>query len=670
MISWKCSLLVVVALVVLVTVAGVRPNALLILTPLLHSRILLAALCIVAVSVPLGDLLMRRLLSQQTDDHRASPDLADGEYSMLPEEKLLFASAFGMGILSVLMFLLASVHLYNKVSAICLMGCVAILGRKTWRPLVNSLKERCLGLRLSARSLPLILSVAIALCFALLPTVNYDALEYHLGAQSEYIRNGGFCLLPFNVYSNFPMGVEMLYGLGLLFGGDGVPQVLHCLFALLTAATVSCAVRRLSKTAADVFSPLAFLATPLVMLSCGQANIDLALAFYSSLVVLALILFPFPLNRQQSLFIGLLCGLSLAAKYTAVVQICFPAALALTIRTVKTRSPNNKSLMIKNALFFGSGVLVPFLPWAAKNLVLQGNPFFPLAYEWFGAKFWSHEAYALFQNAHASRLHGGILQWFSALGTNLLDLVAGQKNLSVFAVALPLALLRKPSRTSSALWVYVLSSFAGWFLLTHWQDRFLLPLVPACVVLAMEAFHTTASLTLKSLVRICMTSLILINLWYAFAVLSQGNAFDYLTEKTDLHEWRARGLPHFQAIDFMNESLETGRHHVLFVGEARTYGNAVRVVASTVFDRSPFLETTQEYVTAHDKVQALRNAEFTHLLYNGYEIKRLHDTYAPYGWRMAPAIESTMREIAPLLKEVFHAGHPGLEGVSVYELSR
>lgn len=667
MTRWKWSHLLIVAFVLLVTGISVKPNAALILTPLFHLQTIAAALCIVAVSFPIGAFLLRRILSEDCGTGSGSSG------AVLPAETFLFATALGMGVISTLMFLLASVQLYSKTAAVVLLAILALSGRNFWRPWIESLRngDRRTFSR-SPMSLLLAITIVLSLCFALLPTTSYDALEYHLGAQSEYIRHGGFTLLPYNVYANFPMGVEMLYGLGLLFGGEGVPHVLHCLFALLAAMGIFCTVGRLTESATDSFSPTLLLATPLVMLSCGMANIDLALVFYSSLTVLALVAFPTPMNLRQIFLIGILGGLSLAAKYTAVVQVCFPAALALVVLHWTTTSSGKRSLDFKQVGVFGLGVVLPFVHWMIKNYVLQGNPFFPLAYRLFGGRFWSEEAAVLFRNAHAPRLQGTPLNWLSQFATNLHQLVGGENTpgLGVIAVGLLLALLRKPSRRSVALWIYAISSFAGWFLLTHWQDRFLLPLLPAVIALATEAFYHAKPASLKRLAGASLIALLLINLWFGFAVLCHGNAFEYLSGKTDLLPWRSRGLPHFQAMDFMNEFLDPQSDRVLFVGEARTHGNLIPVVASTVFDRSPFLEITQGHSTAENKAQALRNEGFTHILYNGYEIRRLHETYAPYGWQMAPAIETAMRELAPVLKDCFHTGHPGLDGITLYQLSQ
>jgi len=50
---------------------------------------------------------------------------------------------------------------------------------------------------------------------ALLPSIDFDVLEYHLQGPKEYFQAGRIAFLPHNVYTSMPFGVEMLHLMGM-----------------------------------------------------------------------------------------------------------------------------------------------------------------------------------------------------------------------------------------------------------------------------------------------------------------------------------------------------------------------------------------------------------------------------------------------------------------------
>ncbi len=59
---------------------------------------------------------------------------------------------------------------------------------------------------------PFLLVMALG---AMLPTIDFDAIEYHLQGPKEYYQAGRIAFLPHNVYTSMPFGVEMLHLLGM-----------------------------------------------------------------------------------------------------------------------------------------------------------------------------------------------------------------------------------------------------------------------------------------------------------------------------------------------------------------------------------------------------------------------------------------------------------------------
>ena len=84
---------------------------------------------------------------------------------------------------------------------------------------------------------------------AMLPTIDFDALEYHLQGPKEYYQAGRIAFLPHNVYTSMPFGVEMLHLLGMevlddWWRGALVGQFLVAIYAPAAAAMVALAAAR------------------------------------------------------------------------------------------------------------------------------------------------------------------------------------------------------------------------------------------------------------------------------------------------------------------------------------------------------------------------------------------------------------------------------------------
>ena len=50
---------------------------------------------------------------------------------------------------------------------------------------------------------------------SMLPSIDFDAIEYHLQGPKEYFQAGRISFLPHNVYTSMPFNVEMLHLLGM-----------------------------------------------------------------------------------------------------------------------------------------------------------------------------------------------------------------------------------------------------------------------------------------------------------------------------------------------------------------------------------------------------------------------------------------------------------------------
>jgi hypothetical protein len=111
-------------------------------------------------------------------------------------------------------------------------------------------------------SLPLFL-------LALSPHAPWDAAAYHLALPKHFIAAGGFRPVPMNVYSNWPLGTELLFAVAMLVQDHVLAKLLHFGFGLLSLHAVFLACR-CSRPCSSWSAPFEGAATP-TPLSCSRA---------------------------------------------------------------------------------------------------------------------------------------------------------------------------------------------------------------------------------------------------------------------------------------------------------------------------------------------------------------------------------------------------------------
>ena len=103
--------------------------------------------------------------------------------------------------------------------------------------------------------------VAVALLIALVPTVDTDGVVYHLTAK-RWLASGSLEYLPTYPQSNSPMGVEMLYAMGMVFAGDTAAKCLHMALGVLAAATLYLCGRRIAGPVVGAIAATFYLVGP------------------------------------------------------------------------------------------------------------------------------------------------------------------------------------------------------------------------------------------------------------------------------------------------------------------------------------------------------------------------------------------------------------------------
>ncbi len=460
-------------------------------------------------------------------------------------------------------------------------------------------RPRYLWLFLAAMA-PFVISMWLG---AMSPERDFDVLAYHFEGPKEYFQAGRISFLPHNVYTNFPFLAEMLVLLGMVLRGDWywgaiVGKSVLFAFAPLTALALYAAGRRYFSPQAGLLAALVFLSTPWIDRITIIAYVEGPLTFFVAATLLAVLIalerFRDGLPGLRDVFLaGLLAGGGMACKYTGLLQVVLPMGLVTVVGGwwfLRGR-PGRTADVSKVVLAFALGVAVTIGPWLLKNLVLTGNPVYPLAYNLFGGRGWSPELNARFVPAHAPHNFGP-----AVLGQNLLDVIADNdwSSALVFGFA-PLALLTTRRRgLVLGLWALFAYLFFAWWGFTHRIDRFWVPIIPVVALLA----GVGATWTNATVWRWIAGVVIVLVLWFNFALVAGQGVFSGTSmqawEITGYNAWlsdleRARENAAYPYFSFMNRWLPKGSK-VLDVGDGQVFNAQFPVVYNTVFNHSIFKE--------------------------------------------------------------------------------
>lgn len=323
-------------------------------------------------------------------------------------EEISFSVAIGLGFIAYLTMLLGLIGLlYSWLMILLLLIAVFICS-----PLSdflhfrgNLILEWFDGLRKTNRSslvLALVMSV-LSLPIWLLPLyppTAWDSTEYHLASAKIYVQNHQILLTPYLRFPVFPQTNQMLFTISLQLYDDVTAQLIQFLMMIMLAMAVIAFGQRLYSQGAGWWSAAILLQSPLVLWLGSVAYIDMGLMLFVTMSVYAFWNW-FKLRTQGWLILsGVLCGLAIGTKYTALFFLLGLGLIAL-YRSLKDRRYQPV------AIFTLLAVLVP-LPWFIRNFYYTRNPVFPFFYEMFGHLF----GYGLWKPEHFQ----GIFEDFSNYG--------------------------------------------------------------------------------------------------------------------------------------------------------------------------------------------------------------------------------------------------------------
>lgn len=404
-------------------------------------------------------------------------------------ETLALRVVLGSGAWITILFALASVQLLRPapvlaaVAVVSLAGAITIAGKnKKWTLRALAQKPRP-GLLFVALTTTLVVVLGALYLQVLRPIVAWDADVYHLTVPRLYLEHGGFRHIPYNAYSNWPLGIELLFALAMTVKDYILAKALHFGFGALLAILLGMITARATTPPWGVIASALLFLNPVFLFEMRLAYVDIAVAVF----LLAGFLFVHRALDDSERETSWLLAAGVAAGVLAVTKIsgffggaCL-AAVFLVSRLLSGRRPTT---LLRPTAFFVLPVLAFSLPWLIKAWWFTGNPVYPLLYSTFGGSEWS---------AELGRQHAA---WQQAIGMgrSLLDylllpirvmLQGGQgyehfdgRLHPLWVILIPIALV---GARRHAIVRRALATAGLWFVLwslSSQQMRFLIPILP------------------------------------------------------------------------------------------------------------------------------------------------------------------------------------------------
>ena len=500
--------------------------------------------------------------------------IRDDDNDSLQPLAIVTTFAAGIGILSLIQLRLGLAGQLHRVVAIALIGVgIALLA---WRARRVSREDvtRWLTTPIAAEWLWLLVMPALAIVFVAAfapPGIlwgdephGYDVLEYHLQLPREWYELGRIVPLHHNVFSYFPLNVEMHYLLAMqLKGGPWagmyVTQLMHAAMTALSVAAVYATARLFAPKWLAIVSAVAVANVPWTMLLAPVAYNEGGVLLFGTLAIAWCL--RTPITLKSALIAGVMTGVACGAKLPAVPQLLVLLPIALLVLSRK----------IRPALVFAVAAIIAFSPWLIRNVVWAGNPVFPEAQSILG--------HAHFSPAQTQRWNEANHQAKSPRLSAVRQQIFANWRFGYLAIPLGMmaTLMTIRRREAQVLLALLLAWLTFWISLTHLQGRFYtsaIPVAAIAIALLQQRRHRPVAITIV----------------VAVTTIGFGSAADTFSEKVGpLCTAQVLGIESFKGIlpQDVEDAIAATSAPIALVGDAKAFLYQVptsRLRYRTVFD--------------------------------------------------------------------------------------
>lgn len=562
------------------------------------------------------------------------------------QDDRLFFLPFDIGcgaiLVSLVMFGLGTLHLFTPVvGKVWLgLGIVSVFNPMLWKTVrtgIIRLKQ------VPKAAFPFIglsgFLFGLAIICALGPPGTKDDLIYHLYLPKTYLQHQGLIEIPGNIFSYFPLCGEMIYLSGMMAYSDRIPALLHCGFGgCLFLATYFFA-RQTGISPLGSWVGVAVLATTSVIWKeLGTAYVDVLLAFFVLLGLLALFEWEATRHTRWLSLVGLFLGAAFSVKLSALIFIplLFVVFLFLLRNAADQTGTEISGQEVMQAVgTVGVMAAVVMIPWMARSTYLTNNPVFPFLWGLFPTQSTGWDA------QRAADLSAYLSQIYGNYPKTLIDYLALPFQISLFgeyensqrydAVVGVFYLLFFPAVFTIKLWanrVRVLLIFVGgywgYWMLTSQQGRFLIPLFPVLAALIVYGYERWKLSLIEprhpkladTVFLIACSTIFLWNSAQISQLFHKLEAWPLLTGQVQSADFLRSKFPEYALFEYINRELpSTAKVFLVYTGN-RNYYLERPFLTAYVFEDFAFIQLVVTSTTADEIAVKLRQQGVTHVLIN------------------------------------------------------
>lgn len=315
------------------------------------------------------------------------------------------------------------------------------------------------------------------------PHIGWDDNVYHLTLPKLYLAHGGFRSVPFNVYSNWPHNVELLYGLAMMLGDHVLAKLVHTLFLALVLVAVFRICRQHTSRSTAILATLLVLGNQVLVFEASRAYVDIAFAFFFLIAVICAADHLRSGRNASLLMSGTCCGALAGTKLSGLAG--FACVLALIVFARPSWDPKR---LVRIGMWLGLPTALLALPWYVKTYLYTGNPIYPFWFRVLGGIEWNATLARQFLDwQHSIGMGRSFYDYLALPARVVLQGAPGYAHFdgqigTFWIIAVPLSIL--VSCRANAVRPYLLCA-AGYFLLwafSSQQMRFLIAVLPLLAV--------------------------------------------------------------------------------------------------------------------------------------------------------------------------------------------
>lgn len=584
-----------------------------------------------------------------------------GIVDLRAHERVLFGWAAGFSLTTALLMGITLAVGVSSVGVLVVFGALAAL---SW-PVFGELTRDCLRVfRTTDRAMKLIVVLGAAgmalwtlplLVETLLPNSDWDSALYHLPLAERYLDGSLWGRDAYFPAFSFPGAVSLQYAALLSLGLEAAITPLNYQIAVLLVIVTIAVGRRIGGRNAGVWAAAIFSTTPILWQLGVDPRVDGFLCLAVLLAAYALVSFVQEGKDLHLKLAAVALGAALGCKYTALPFVVAIGGVGIGFRLWgSTGNRGLPRLLATTALL----VALPNAGWYVSNLVIHGDPIFPmLRGNYLETADGEHErldrANTEERDAHlrdpATRRLLAELEQAPTVDapSNLLNLVGliqdperysvkpnhGLGFLLLLSLALPLALPGRPERWRGAVVLWGL----GWggFALLGSQTNLLRYVAPVLPMLAATAAALITRVPVRG-IRIALGLVVLALMVRDFQVEERKLALLHpelaLGEPSAWHDDEVR-IRWLQAVGYnftpgvayaaeqINAMLAEGRmpadSRILMVGEGKGRLLHCESIPDSSWFAHRFVAELRHAGLDHDVLaRALRDQGVTHVLYN------------------------------------------------------